>query len=182
VGPGVGPGWVLARAFGIQLAVAPGCLHGAASAFIHTPLGTQCISAHWHPLHRPSAHHLLIGWLWWRLRYSSDPPLISPALPCRHLVSRRSSRCAACTCLRSSFICCVRSHLSRCRRLHPNRYSSDTELPFCLIRLWIPAFASSDLRPPIAFLLARSPFPLVPHFRHQHSLFADRRGNMSKTR
>jgi hypothetical protein len=68
---------------------------------------------------------------------SGLPPIHPISLhSCRRLVSRRSSRCAACTCFRSSFICCVRSHLSRCRRLHPNRCSSDTELPFCLIHLW----------------------------------------------
>ena len=87
---------------------------------------------------------------------SGLPPIHAISLhSCRRLVSRRSSRCAACTCLRSSFICCVRNHLSRCRRLHPNRYSSDTELPFCLIHLWIPAFASSDL-------LSRSSLPALP--------------------
>jgi hypothetical protein len=36
------------------------------------------------------------------------------------------------------------------------------------------------LRPPIAFLLPHSPFPLMPHFRQQYSLFADRRSQLPR--
>ena len=53
------------------------------------------------------------------------------------------------------YLLCAQPLESLPYRLHPNRYSSDTELPFCLIHLRIPAFTSSDL-------LSRSSLPAFP--------------------
>jgi hypothetical protein len=77
------------------------------------------------PLCHASSWHLFYCWLHRRRRSPPNPqstPSPSTRVVACCLFATLSALCAACTCFRPYLICCARSHLSRCCRLHPSKW------------------------------------------------------------